>query len=77
MSLHCECVQDSAAYSQAIEPCHQRSADLIVAGALKNGGLYIKLGQGLGTFNHVLPRQYLDTLKSLQDRASEGMKGAD
>lgn len=63
-------IQDSAAYEAAIEPCHQRSADRIVAGALRNGGLYIKLGQGLGSFNQVLPRQYIDTLKSLQDKVS-------
>ncbi len=60
--------QDSAEYDQAVAPCHQRSADRIVAGALKNGGLYIKLGQGLGTFNQILPRQYIDTLKTLQDK---------
>lgn len=60
--------QDSEAYDQAVFPCHQRSADRIVAGALSNGGLYIKLGQGLSTFNQVLPRQYIDTLKSLQDK---------
>ena len=39
-----------------------------MAGALRNGGLYIKLGQGLGSFNQVLPRQFIDTLKSLQDK---------
>lgn len=55
-------------YDTAIQPVHQRAADRIVAGALRNGGLYIKLGQGLGTFNQVLPRQYIDTLKSLQDK---------
>ena len=60
--------QDSPEYEAAVKPCHQRSADRIVQGALKNGGLYIKLGQGLGTFNQVLPREYIDTLKSLQDR---------
>lgn len=59
--------QESKEYDRAIEPCHQRSADRILAGALKNGGLYIKLGQGLSTFNQVLPRQYTDTLKALQD----------
>ena len=60
--------QDSSEYDVAIQPCHQRSADRIVAGALRNGGLYIKLGQGLGSFNQVLPRQYIDILKSLQDK---------
>lgn len=61
--------QDSVEYEQAVLPCHQRSANRIVAGALSNGGLYIKLGQGLSTFNQVLPHQYIDTLKSLQDQA--------
>ena len=62
--------QDSPEYNTAIAPCHQRAADRIVNGALKNGGLYIKLGQGLGSFNQVLPRQYIDTLKVLQDMVS-------
>ena len=60
-------LQDSPEYTASIHPCHQRAADRIVAGALKNGGLYIKLGQGLGSFNQVLPREYIDTLKTLQD----------
>ena len=59
--------QDSPEYDAVIHPCHQRAADRIVAGALQNGGLYIKLGQGLGSFNQVLPREYIDTLKTLQD----------
>lgn len=62
--------QESKEYDKAISPCHQRSADRIVAGALKNGGLYIKLGQGLSTFNQVLPRQFTETLKSLQDKVN-------
>ena len=37
-------------------------------GALANGGLYIKLGQGLGSMNQVLPPEYVDTLKILQDK---------
>lgn len=64
-------LQDSEEYDKAVFPCHQRSADRIVSGALKNGGLYVKLGQGLGTFNQVLPHQYIDTLKALQDKVSE------
>lgn len=55
---------------KAITPCHQRAADRIVTGALANGGLYIKLGQGLGSMNQVLPVEYIDTLKILQDKVS-------
>jgi hypothetical protein len=32
---------------------------------MANGGLYVKLGQGLGSFNQILPRQYIDTLRKL------------
>ena len=35
----------------------------------KNGGLYIKMGQGIASMNHVLPPQYLRRFVSLQDRA--------
>ncbi|XP_063244537.1 uncharacterized aarF domain-containing protein kinase 5 isoform X3 [Bacillus rossius redtenbacheri] len=47
---------------------HQRAADRILDGCLRNGGLYIKLGQGLVSMNHILLKEYLNTLKALQDR---------
>lgn len=49
--------------------CHQRAAESIVEGAIKNGGLYIKLGQGLCAFNHLLPPEYIHTLQVLEDKA--------
>lgn len=49
--------------------CHQRAADALVAGAISNGGLYVKLGQGLCSFNHLLPPEYIRTLRVLEDRA--------
>ncbi|XP_070575871.1 uncharacterized aarF domain-containing protein kinase 5-like [Ptychodera flava] len=61
--------EDSPEYKDAIKNCHQRSADRIVVGCLKNGGLYIKLGQGLVAMNHILPTQYIETLRVLQDKA--------
>ncbi|XP_048576838.1 uncharacterized aarF domain-containing protein kinase 5 isoform X2 [Nematostella vectensis] len=60
---------DDEAYKVAIADCHQRAADRIVIGAMRNGGLYVKLGQGLACFNHILPRQYIDTLQVLRDKA--------
>ncbi|CAJ0960636.1 unnamed protein product, partial [Ranitomeya imitator] len=51
------------------EECHQRTADRLVDGAVMNGGLYIKLGQGLCTFNHLLPPEYVNTLRVLEDQA--------
>ncbi|XP_019849825.1 PREDICTED: uncharacterized aarF domain-containing protein kinase 5-like isoform X2 [Amphimedon queenslandica] len=56
-------------YSLSMSACHQRAADRIVNGAMANGGLYIKLGQGLGSFNQILPREYIDTLKILLNKA--------
>ena len=31
-------------------------------------GLYIKFGQGMATMNHVLPKEYTETLQILQDK---------
>lgn len=50
-------------YEAAIHPVHQRAADRILDGCLRNGGLYVKLGQGLVCLNHILPKEYLETLK--------------
>ncbi|CAD2212797.1 aarF domain-containing kinase [Angomonas deanei] len=36
---------------------------------MKNEGLYIKLGQGLNSLSHVLPKEYTQTLKVLLDDA--------
>ncbi|KAH9491642.1 putative aarF domain-containing protein kinase 5 [Bulinus truncatus] len=59
----------SEEYAKLIKMCHQRAADRILVGCLKNGGLYIKLGQGLVSMNHILPKEYLTTLVVLQDKA--------
>jgi len=56
-------------YAQAVKLCHQRAANRLVIGAIDSGGLYIKLGQGLACFNHILPREYTVTLQVLQDKA--------
>lgn len=45
---------------------HQRSANRIVQGCLQNGGIYIKLGQGLAAVNHILPKEYIESLSILQ-----------
>ncbi|XP_062501470.1 uncharacterized aarF domain-containing protein kinase 5-like [Corticium candelabrum] len=63
--------EDSDEYNQAMSSCHTRAADRIVSAALHNGGLYIKLGQGLSSFNHILPDIYIKKLQVLQDKALE------
>lgn len=63
------CGQNSPGYLEVMSACHQRAADALVAGAISNGGLYVKLGQGLCSFNHLLPPEYVRTLRVLEDRA--------
>lgn len=63
------CGQNSPKYMEIMSACHQRAADALVAGAIRNGGLYVKLGQGLCSFNHLLPTEYIQTLRVLEDKA--------
>ena len=60
--------QNGEQYVDALRHCHQRAADRLVTGATECGGLYIKLGQGLVCFDHILPREYIVTLRILQDK---------
>lgn len=41
----------------------------MVEGAIRNGGIYVKLGQGLCSFNHLLPPEYIRSLQVLEDQA--------
>ncbi|KAM6974241.1 putative aarF domain-containing protein kinase 5 isoform 2-T2 [Tautogolabrus adspersus] len=59
----------SPSYHTEMSACHQRAAECMVEGAVKNGGIYIKLGQGLCSFNHLLPPEYIRTLQILEDKA--------
>ncbi|KAM9306047.1 putative aarF domain-containing protein kinase 5, partial [Gastrophryne carolinensis] len=61
--------ESSSLHGAVMAQCHQRTANALVEGALQNGGLYIKLGQGLCTFNHLLPPEYITTLRVLEDQA--------
>ncbi|KAJ0003148.1 hypothetical protein NQD34_008246 [Periophthalmus magnuspinnatus] len=61
--------ENSPFYLSKMSACHQRAAERMVDGAIKNGGIYIKLGQGLCSFNHLLPPEYIRTLQVLEDKA--------
>lgn len=54
---------------------HQRAANRILEACLTNGGPYIKMGQGLVSMSHILPKEYIQTLKALQDKCLT--RGAD
>lgn len=55
-------------YNVMMSRIHQRAANNLLEGCLLNGGSYIKLGQGLVSMSHIIPKEYIDTLKSLQDK---------
>ncbi|XP_071224208.1 uncharacterized aarF domain-containing protein kinase 5-like isoform X1 [Salvelinus alpinus] len=61
--------KSSPSFVAGMSLCHQRAADSMVEGAVQNGGIYIKLGQGLCAFNHLLPPEYVKTLQVLEDKA--------
>lgn len=57
--------EGSPEYDDCLKEIHQRCADRILDGCLANGGLYIKIGQGVSAINHILPKEYTQTLKKL------------
>ena len=61
--------EGSAAYKEATNALHQRTADRLLALAQANRGLYVKSGQYICSMNHALPSQYINTLRPLQNDA--------
>lgn len=54
-------------YNKKLKKVHQNCANRLLNTCLKNGGLYIKVGQGIAAINHILPIEYTSTLAKLQD----------
>eukprot|EP00798_Chlamydomonas_sp_ICE-L_P012309 gene12309-15472_t len=48
---------------EALHACHQRSADRLLHLCFANGGIYTKLGQHIGQLDHLLPEEYVSTLR--------------
>ncbi|GFX67245.1 uncharacterized aarF domain-containing protein kinase 5 [Trichonephila clavipes] len=61
--------ENSKEYITELRKCHLTSATRLLEGCLQNGGLYVKLGQGLVSLNHILPLEYTETLSALHDKA--------
>ncbi|GAB0090422.1 uncharacterized aarF domain-containing protein kinase 5 [Sergentomyia squamirostris] len=59
--------EGSPEYDAKKKEVHQRSATRMLKGCLANGGLYIKVGQGFATINHILPPEYTETLQKLHN----------
>ncbi|KAJ6499273.1 ABC1-domain-containing protein [Mycena sanguinolenta] len=53
--------------SASISECHTRSAHRVLKALLANGGIFIKLGQHLGSIM-VLPREWTSAMRPLQDK---------
>lgn len=58
-------------YNNVLSGVHLRAAKRILKTSLKNGGVYIKMGQALsaGGQANFVPREYADILSVLQDKA--------
>lgn len=50
---------------------HRRNAKRCVQLAEKNGGLYIKAGQGIAAMNNVLPKEYCEEMRPLHDSVAK------
>ncbi|XP_054740156.1 uncharacterized aarF domain-containing protein kinase 5 isoform X1 [Anastrepha obliqua] len=55
-------------YESQLKNIHLKSAKRLLETCLLNGGLYIKMGQGVAAINHILPKEYTSTLEQLQDK---------
>ncbi|KAF5843718.1 ABC1 family-domain-containing protein [Dunaliella salina] len=52
-----------------LSACHERGAERLLQLCFANGGVYTKLGQHIGQLNHLLPEEYVMTMRNnLLDR---------
>jgi aarF domain-containing kinase len=58
-------------YEQILSDVHLRSAERLKEAFCKNGGAFIKVGQYIGSLDYLLPREYVQTMKTLHDKAPE------
>lgn len=62
--------EDEPGFEEAEKAQHKRAAERVLDVCLTQGGLYIKLGQYAAANNHLYPREWIDTLRVLQDQAA-------
>lgn len=56
------------AYEQAKKACHQRCAERTLVAVQRLGGVYVKLGQHISVMQYLLPNEWCQTMRVLQDR---------
>ncbi|CAD7704627.1 unnamed protein product [Ostreobium quekettii] len=54
---------DGADRAWIMHECHARSAQKLLELCFANGGIYIKLGQHVGQLDHLLPTEYVRTMR--------------
>ena len=60
---------DSEEYHQARSLAHARTANKIYRLSVRNRGIYFKVGQYIGNLERIIPHEFTDILKVLQDSA--------
>ncbi len=63
--------ENDANYENILSDVHLRSAQRLKDVFCKNGGAFIKVGQYIGSLDYLLPREYVQTMKTLHDKAPE------
>jgi aarF domain-containing kinase len=53
---------------ELLNEVHMRTAKRMLKVCLANRGTYVKAAQQIASLNHVLPREFTDTLSVLQDK---------
>lgn len=55
-------------FEEAKKACHLRCANRVLAAVQKLGGVYVKLGQHISVMQYLLPEEWCQTMRVLQDR---------
>ncbi|MEW5309939.1 MAG: hypothetical protein WDW38_001779 [Sanguina aurantia] len=48
---------------EALHGCHSRGAQRLLSLAFSNGGVYVKIGQHIAQLDHLLPMEYVSTMR--------------
>lgn len=59
---------DEATFEEAKRACHQRCANRVLIAIQRLGGVYVKLGQHISVMQYLLPNEWCQTMRVLQDQ---------
>ncbi|KAI9275175.1 ABC1 family-domain-containing protein [Helicostylum pulchrum] len=57
-------------YEEAKRACHQRCAERVLVAVQRLGGVYVKLGQHISVMQYLLPKEWCQTMRVLQDQCN-------